>query len=212
MTLFDWRYDKLRSSPIQSFYCFSLIDNLASILNSGILPKNTVILHEHQSASFAEETVQERRHEKTIQLSNSKKISLHDLVPLYLTPRTPALSARREIQTQLFFIDVSLKAVCIDLVQFAFTDGNAGADSTKFYRSLYKLTEIPWEVVAAEYWNDYADGKRKRCCEFLVYPSIEPQYFERIVVLTNSLAQQCEKIVREAGLELKVVVSPSYFF
>ena len=39
MTLFDWRYDKLRSSPIQSFYYFSLIDNLASILNSGILPK-----------------------------------------------------------------------------------------------------------------------------------------------------------------------------
>ena len=137
---------------------------------------------------------------------------LHDLVPLYLTPRTPTLSIRRDIQSELFFLDISLDAVCDDLVPFAFTDGNAGSNNTKFFCNLGKLSEISWDVISARYWNDYDDGKRKRCSEFLIYPGIKPRYFERIVVLTAPLAQQCAATVKQSGVDLKVVVLRDYFF
>lgn len=143
MSLSDWRRAQICKHNLQRFFYFSRIENLESMLRHGILPKNTVVQIGYESVSFAEETVQERRHGKIIELSDYAEMPLHNLVPLYLTPRTPALSAHRHIQSELFFLDISLDAVSNDIIQFAFTDGNAGAIQTKFFRSLYKLSEIP---------------------------------------------------------------------
>ena len=212
MSLSSWRRTQISRYHIQRFFYFSLIENLESMLTHGILSKNVVVETGFQSASFAEESVQERRHGKLVELSDYSRVPLHSLVPLYLTPRTPTLSARRKIQTELFFFDISLDAVCDDTAQFAFTNGNAGASQTNFYRSLYKLPEIPWDVIFSEYWNDHVDGRRKRCCEFLIYPSIPVKYFERLVVIGDLQAQQCQRAIAQAGLYIQVDISTNYFF
>ena len=207
----------LAKSPIRNLYYFSLRENLVSLVKFGILSKNEIRKRRISAGSFAEESVQSRRRNVDVVLTNHTKIPLHDLVPLYLAPKTPALSARRDRREELFFIDVSPDVLCGPGNQFAFTDGNAASSQTRFFRSLHHLDKIPWDVIQAEYWPDHADGKRRRCAEFLVYPSVTPRYFSRLVVVSPNAAKACASLLRRApnqssGRQIGIEVEPGYFF
>lgn len=212
MTLSDWRRRKLAEFHIGQFYYFSLISNLAPILTYGIISKNEVARRGLHSWSFADESVQEKRHIKIVELSSRAQIELHDLVPVYLTPRTPTLSARRNIQNDMVFIVVDSGVICDEKIEFAFTDGNAGSQDTSFFRNLYKLSEIPWKVINADYWNDFSDGKRQRNAEFLIYPRIQKSYFKKIVVNNHLLQRIVENRLVEMRIDIPAVVDTSYFF
>ena len=203
--------------PLWSLYYFSFRENLISLLDRGILSKNEVRKQGISAGSFAEESVQNRRRNVDVVLTSHTKIPLHDLVPLYLAPRTPALSARRDKQEELFFIDVSLGVLFDPCNEFAFTDGNAASSQTQFFRSLHHLDKIPWDVIQAEYWSDLPDGRRRRCAEFLVYPSVVPRYFSRLVVGSPDAAKACGSLLRRApnqssGHQIGIEVEPGYFF
>lgn len=212
MTLADWRVKQLDNFGVKEFYYFSLADNLKSILKLGIISKNEVARREITSHSFAEESVQEKRHTNTIELSNCSRIPLHDLVPVYLTPRTPTLSARRKIQYKIFFAVIRSAVLCDEAIEFVFTDGNAGSLDTNFYRSLYKLTKVHWDVIRADYWNEFPDGKRKRNAEFLIYPRVDLNHITRFVVSNEPLMNEIEQEIRRYKLDIPVVVDETYFF
>ena len=212
-----WRRGVLAKWLLRNLHYFSLRDNLNSLLERGILSKNDVIKQGISAGSFAEESVQNRRQHVDVKLTDRTKIPLHDLVPLYLVPRTPALSARRDRQDELFFIDVSPDVLCDPGNEFAFTDGNAASSQTQFFRSLRHLDKVPWDVIQAEYWGDQPDGRRRRCAEFLVYPSVTPRYFSRLVVVSQSAAEACASILRRmpnqaSSRQIDIAVEPGYFF
>ena len=177
---------------LRHLYYFSLRENLVSLMERGILSKNEIRKQGISAGSFAEESVQNRRRNVDVVLTSHDKIPLHDLVPLYLAPKTPAFSARRDRQEELFFIDVSPDVLCAPGNEFAFTDGNAASSQTQFFRSLHHLDKVPWDIIRAEYWSDHPDGRRKRCAEFLVYPSVTPRYFSRLVVASPNAAEALE--------------------
>lgn len=212
MSLTDWRRSKLREHHIVELFYFSMIDNLDSLLQYGVLPKNETIKRGLSHASFAEESVQDRRHIREIELSNKTKVTIHDLVPLYLVPRTPTLSARRDCQDRIFFIVINSDIVADEKTEFAFSDGNAASQETRFFNSLYKLKYLPLDVIKADYWNDFSDGKRKRNAEFLIFPSVPPKYFIRIVILDLNLQNHCKMLVQKFGSSIDVIVDSSYFF
>ena len=125
MSLSNWRKSKLAEHGITDFFYFSMINNLESLLKYGILPKNEVARRGWNYASFAEESVQDRRHVRKIQLSNQVTVTIHDVVPVYLVPRTPTLSARRESQNRIFFLVINTDVLAQENTDFAFSDGNA---------------------------------------------------------------------------------------
>ena len=155
MSLRDWRLARIKASPLRRLYYVAPIANLASILRHGLLSFNEIERRSVNHNSFAEESVQNRRHARHVTLSDGVDVTVHELVPLYLTPRTPTLSARRSEQERLTFLDISADAICDPGIQFAFTDGNAGASDTSFYRNLNKLDKIPWNVIFADYWTNF---------------------------------------------------------
>ena len=212
MTLKEWRRERLAEYNVNEVYYFGYIDNLASYLTHGILPKNDVDRKGIPHKSFAEEEVQERRHTKKIELSDSSQRRCHDLVPVYLVPLTPTLSVRRNIQDQLVFIVIDAEMICDEGIQFAFSNGNSGSAGTTFYRNLRQLSEIPWGVVRAKYWKDFEDGTRKRNSEFLIYPHITPNYFKKIVVNTELLRQAAQGIVFSRKLQIPVELDVTFFF
>lgn len=212
MSLGDWRKSKLRDHGVSEFFYFSMIENLESFLKHGILPKNEIIKQGWNYASFAEESVQDRRHIREIELSNHAKVTIHDLVPVYLVPKTPTLSARRDCQNRIFFVVVSADILAEENIEFAFSNGNAASIETQFFNSLYKLRQIPWDVLKANYWNDFPDGRRKRNAEFLIYPLIYPKYFQRIVVNNESIQYQCNQLIQQSGLSIDVMLDVGYFF
>ena len=97
MSLWTWRKQKLDEFRINKLYYFSKINNIDTILSNGILPKNTVKGKNIDYESFADEDVQARRHKKSVYISDGGDdlYSVHDLVPVYLTPikNTPSQSS-----------------------------------------------------------------------------------------------------------------------
>jgi hypothetical protein len=206
------RRAKLEEYGIASFWYFARIENLDSILENGILPKNQVEQRRLQSHSFAEESVQKRRHYKQIQLTSGQKFTIHNLVPVYFCPKTPTLSARRNDQYRLIFTRIQSSILLDDGVEFAFTDGNAAHSQTRFFINLNQLSELPWEVIKAHYWNDLPDGKRKRSSEFLIFPRIPTNRFLEFGVSTEAACDRAKEIVARRNLQITVSVKPEWFF
>ena len=212
MSLAEWRKKRLEAKNIKFLYNFSNIENLPSIIKNGILPKNFVNRSCIKTSSFAEESVQERRHNKTVKLSDKSQVNLHDLVPLYFTPKTPTLYARKDLQSKIFFVEISVSLIYEEANNFSFTDGNAGSDSTQFFRNLNDISSLPLEVINAEYWNNFEDGRRKRCAEFLVYPKVDAKYINKFVVINNEALSICKDIIRgESNCNIPIDIDLNFF-
>ena len=53
---------------------------------------------------------------------------------------------------------------------------------------LNRLDWIDWEVIRSDRWDIYPDGRRKRCAEVMIIPSIPIQRIWRFVV--NNIEMQ----------------------
>jgi hypothetical protein len=195
---------------IKWLYYFFLFDNLLSIIENGILPKNIVDAKIQRYSSFANEDVQTRRHVKKIKFSCNKDICIHDSVPLYFTPYTPTLYAVREKLDDICFAVVDASILFQPGISFALSDGNAGSLNTKFFPSLEEgLSRLPWNVIKARYWNDFEDGVRKRNSECLIYPKISTEKIKWFIVCTDENKQHIEDILDLYGTKrIKVRNSP----
>jgi len=129
---------------------------------------------------------------------------LHEYVPTYINIKNPMLYVRRDIQHELCLIEISLLA--LSEYDFLFTDGNAASRNTHFYSSTSDLDKLPWDVLKASYWNDFPDGKRKRCSEVLVYPKIDPKY----IVKLHCYSSEAWQYLSQFGVPVKI--SEKLFF
>jgi ssDNA thymidine ADP-ribosyltransferase, DarT len=209
---------RISQHGIHGLYYFSLISNLDSILNYGILPKNTVERKGIQFEVFANQEVQKRRHWKTYKLKTNKAGNspglnhLHSLVPLYFTPRTPTLSAVREIQNDIFFIQVNPHIICSDDVSYCFTDGNAASGRTTCYTEIEDLDKLFWDIIHSVYWNNFVDGTRIRNSEVLIHPQVSTHYFNKLVVNNSQNQNIATEKLAKYNLQIECEINPSYFF
>lgn len=149
------------------------IKNIASILEYGILSHSDAekkVGH----VDISDHDVQRWR----TRLEPLYKRPLHQYAPTYINIRNPMLYVRRGLNEKLCLLEVSLDVLREN--NFVFTDGNAASRSTRFYNSLHHLQDLPWDVLNSSYWNDFPDGRRKRCAEFLIYPKIDPEFIKTI--------------------------------
>ena len=196
------------------FYYLLKINNLPSILEHGILSFNTVKSLQMKSESFASKSVEKRRAERApVCLSSGNNRSIHDLVPLYLTPRTPTLFMRLDLQGFLCFAVIRSQILFDPNIEFVFTDGNVGSKKTVFYYKAEDLNKIPWQVIRAKYWTRFPDGTRKRNSEFLIYPKIDLHYISKIIVDKPKTKQIVERIIASKKTEhIEVGINPWFFF
>jgi hypothetical protein len=204
--------NKLSEHNIYSFWYFSYIDNLDAILQYGILPKNEVERRGLQSRSFAIEQVQDLRHNIPIRLTNNQEYTLHDVVPVYLRPKTPSLSRRREKQDQLFFVKIPTSILLDEGFEYAFTDGNAASAKTRFFVDPKQLSELPWDVIEAIYWTNYDDCTRKRNSEFLIFPHIPINRFAGLGVSNDAARERVREIIVRRNFQIRVSVRCDWFF
>ena len=207
-----WIKEKLKSNNISSFYYLAHRNNLESILKNGILPKNEVIRKQLNYYTFAMPEVQEKRDARNITFANHNTYNIHDMVPLYLTPKTPTLFVRREIQDDLLFLVVKSSILYDKDIEFVFSDGNAGASNTRFFYSLNRLDWIDWDVIGATHWNDFEDGRRKRCAEVLIVPQISINYIWKIVVNDIELKDFVESTLSRLNIRIEAIIDSNFFF
>lgn len=214
----DLLKQKIKQHKIHGLYYFSFLNNLDSILQNGILSKNEVERRRLVFDFFANQEVQKKRHWKKFNLqsnldkSNPSYIQMHSLVPLYFTPKTPTLSAVREIQNNIFFIQVNPVIICDSNVSYCFTNGNAASSTTTCYTDLNDLDKLFWNVIHANYWNNFIDGTRIRNSEVLIHPSVKQDYFNKIVVSNASNQTIITEKLKQNNISLECEINLNYFF
>lgn len=166
---------------VTSFWHITHRDNMSNILKKGIKSHESAHSESLAVLDISEPSVQSRR-KKTDPIYARK---LHDYVPLYFNPKNPMLYRRRELRNDICILEISIDALIGK--EYIFTDGNAASEKSKFFNSTYALGLLPWDVLNSEYWSDFADGKRQRCSELLIYPQIEPSFINQVHCYSSEL-------------------------
>lgn len=174
--------------------------NLDGILQRGILSHTESHLAGINNIDISDPEVQRWRDRN----DNKYRRKVHDFTPLYINPKNPMLYVRKNIQNELCILQVSLES--LEGKQFLITDGNAASRDTQFFDSLDGLSNLPWQVLHANYWNDFQDGRRKRCAEILVYPKVEPRHIKCI----HCYSKETLMLVSNKGIPTKL--NPNCFF
>jgi len=192
----------LNKHCLESLWHMTHIDNLEGILKNGIL-SHSLAHKQFNPVDISDHSVQHYR-------SNPEPIynrKIHEYAPTYISIKNPMLYARKNISPQICLIEISSQ-VMVEM-QSLFTDGNAASRDTLFFRALDDLSKLPWDVLRAGYWNDFADGKRKKCAEVLIYPKIDAKFIKAIHCSSYESKQVIEKSA-SSGIPMRV--TPSLFF
>ncbi|WP_082794303.1 DUF4433 domain-containing protein [Thauera humireducens] len=189
----------LKVFGVHSLWHITHRDNIKSILDDGVV-SNTQAFSEFKPIDISNQDVQKRR--ERIEPFYNRKV--HDYAPLYINVRNPMLYVRKHLQNELCLLEISLSV--LDSYDYLYTDGNAASRETRFYREVKDLIYMPWDVLRASYWNDFTDGKRKRCAEVLIFPFVAPDYIVRV----HCASPETARMVRSYGCE--AVVSRELFF
>ena len=71
---------------------------------------------------------------------------------------------------------------------------------------------MKWNIINADFWNDFEDGKRIRNAEFLIYQKIEINYISEFTVNNNDLKNTFEIELNKKSIKIPVRVDKFCFF
>ncbi len=195
-------------SDVKELYFISLISNVQSIIEHGILSHNKSVKLPHDD-SIAMQEMQEKRKIKKIHGTNKK---LHDFANLYFDAHNPMLSRRRDQNTKISVLRIN--AEVIDLPNVIIADQNASSDYVRFYPVSKGLAAIDKDRLFAQYWthrdNQYEEWAHKsvKCAEVLVPDKVEPQYILDAYVANQTALDAFKKL----RMGLTVCIKSDIFF
>lgn len=173
------------------YYIFPIVI-AKSIESRGILSKNAVLRDRLPTSSFALEEAQSIRDKREVVLPDQRKVSLHELVPLYFNPCNPTLWRLKDRWQELGIAVIPVSKLCSSIGGWIASDGNvASGPKTRLFSGSDALSQLDWPLLRALTWNHpdphvKAQHKRRRCAEFLVWPCVPAACIEEIVVHTDT--------------------------
>lgn len=195
----------LESFKIEHIYHMTHKSNLQNILQNGLLSHNQARNGNLTQVDIADNQVNDRR-------SRNEPIyerSIHDYVPLYFNPKNPMLYRRGNIQNDIIIL--AIDRILLYQSNTVFTNGNAAASATSFFGNPDDLIKLNWTCINAEYWNDIVDGKRIKCSEVLVYPSIPTTTIKKIYCNNQQTKLFVESILTNQSA-IDVEIKPNLYF
>lgn len=164
---------EFKNRNVTSLWHMTHKDNVASILKNGISSKNKMS-KSGEVVDISNPSVQALR----VRNETIYNRSLHDYAPTYINIRNPMLYVKKDFNNDICLLEISIE--CLEKCEFVFTDGNAASLVTCFFNTAKNVESLPWDVLNADFWTGFVDGKRKRCAEILIHPVIKPNYIKRI--------------------------------
>lgn len=195
----------LESRGVNSLWHMTHRKNLLGILEEGLLCHRRAHSRGQVMEDISDHEVQARRKRP----DPIHQRLLHEYVPLFINPLSPMAYVRREQSSELVLLEISLQALKLSLPDgLLFTDGNAAAGSTRFYRNPAALEKLPWGILGAESWHKTACGRRKRSAEFLIHGKIPAAHIASIRVNRKTRVSSVTMEERE----IPFLASPELFF
>jgi hypothetical protein len=194
---------------INCFYRIDHINNLHGILKDGYFCRN----EKRWNKDISSPEVQAGRQDKAVPCSPGK--TLHDFVPVFIAPKSPMLSAKRDEQENIIYCHISLKV--IKLPGVLFSDGNSRSNSTRFYTDIVDLEKLDWEILKSRYWGDdnetvHKENKRKRSAELLIPGCLPKDYIESISVINKITLDKVVTILKNLEAKIPIRINPDLYF
>lgn len=199
------------------------VDNLPSIMEAGrLFCDRDVLDRECVAVRIGYDHIKHRRLHKPVPCYPGTRVG--DYVPFYFCPRSVMLyvikSRAPELrfqsgQTNIIHLVSTIGAAIKDAKDrpWIYSDGNAGAGYTQFYRDLHQMDEVvDWEAVESRDWGDPA-VKEKKQAEFLVHEYLSWSCFHEIGVFNKKVAQHVRRMVESfASHEPAVSIRPDWYY
>lgn len=225
MTLPTWLFDTTW------IYHITAIDNLPSILNSGLIYSTNGLTLRHRS--IANEEIQNRRANKVVALPPGG--ALHDYVPFYFAPRSPMLCANHHgtiqnaaPQDEIVHLVSTAQKVHAQALPYVFYDRHPVTSVAQPFSDLSSLSEIDWELFFeaplmggySKYWhNVYNDNRPKwltrkevRQSEFLVHNTFPWQCVDFVGTMNEERTNQVRQILSDCGSTTRVETVRDWYF
>lgn len=197
-----------RKTPeIKGLYYITHVDNLPSILLSGIFSHQLVQERGIQYKPIYDVSIVSSRQNKTAPDGNS----LWKFANVYFQPRNPMLYRVLHEKDASEIVVIGVRPQVAAASAFIAL-GNAASGATEILPSAEgrkRISEI-WDILNSDWWNAEDGSKRKIMAECLVPDAIAPEEIHTIFVASHEVAQK----VRAYNLptQVAVVPEPAMFF
>jgi hypothetical protein len=205
-----------------AIYHITHLGNLPNIIRDGGLWCDRVVMEQKLAyVSIAHQHIKERRAQKQVPCAPGG--TLADYVPFYFAPRSPMLYVINKGgvegytggQRPIVHLVSSAEAVLAAGLPFAFTDGHAEMDISRFFADLSDLSKIDWNIMVSRYWNDTikdGDRKRRRQAEFLTHQFFPLALVEGIGVINQSMAGPVSALLQPLAQKPTITVEPAWYY
>jgi len=192
-------FDSLNKYGIKYLYHMTHISNLYNIIKYGLLSHNNAHQRKLVNEDISDFGVNKLRNRQEPIYGNN----LHDYVPFYFNPKNPMLYKRLlTMGDEISILRINLEAMAQN--KFLFTDGNAASKKSTIFSRLENLEKLDWACINAGYWDDYPDGKRKKCSEILIYDLVEVNYIDSICFNNHLTKGKISELFKETEIDLKI--------
>lgn len=190
---------------VTELHCIMPINNVASVVQNGLLSYERAKKLSHSSIAMAE--VQEQRDRKTV----PRGLKLHQYANLYFCARNPMMYKRKVEVDSICILRFDRKVMSLPNV--VLTDQNAASDYVCFYSYPEGLGKINFDLVFATSWSDtnqieYWRKKSRKCAEVLVPYTVSPEYIRGAYCGT----QRAVNSLKGSGFPHPVTINGDLFF
>jgi O-acetyl-ADP-ribose deacetylase (regulator of RNase III) len=197
-----------RKAEIKGLFYITHIENVPSILKSGILSHGLIESEKVPFTPIYDAGIVSSRKAK----ATPERASLWEYANVYFQPRNPMMYRVVHEKSTKDLAVVGVKPSVLQLPQVMITDGNAANNPTRFLNATdgLKVIQSQWPVIQAAYWNDLDGSKRKIMAECLVPERIPPVHIHTVYVANHEAQKRVEGLL---GLTtVPVVPEPNIFF
>ena len=192
------------------FYYMTHVDNLKSILKSGILSRNRVqgfpfkIFHPKQK-SIHDEGIIQRRKDRLF-----KEKSLWSYVNLYFQIRNSMLYRVIKRYGASNIVILQINSDIIKGNDIGIADGNAASYETRLFKDINKgLRSLDRKVFSKRSWKGHDGLERKMMAELLVYDHVPK---EKIIAIYVANEEDADQIRKKITGSLNVIPDKDMFF
>ena len=191
-------------------------------MDQGLQCKAIICQGAYTYQDISSSSVQDKRATAIVPI-NPPNGNLHDYVPFYFGPRSPALYTinrnpqyHRGVQQRDLIYLVSTVETIVDLpLSFVFTDGHAIMEMTSFYNNPGSLDCLDWDLIRGKYWCDTTkdpDRKRRRQAEFLIHQQCPWQQIQWIGVFDRDMRENVVQSMADFLHQPEVVIKRDWYY
>jgi hypothetical protein len=192
--------------PGRFAYHFTSLENLGSVLKSGLLCTNEKNRRGITHVNVAAASIQGRRHSMVVPCASGTVV--HDYVPFYFSKKTPmqlgVINKKNLDQELVIYFAVPL-GIMDNHPGVVFTDASANTGQPpNFYpaKDSHLLSQLNWVVIDSGKWSWPDDETRhQKMAELLIPGGVSMQEVDHIIVWDAWAADHVRKIFSDAGVK-----------